>query len=211
MLTSTKWLRRESRYARNAYDGGPELVVDVFRSSPLLLVAPHAVNHHDERGQAKVADLLTGGLAETLAEHLGASVLVASHRVPPWSTWEQRTDRFTQALHDHLAFSRMRLVVDLHGMLDSHGIDLCIGLGDRPGELERAVADELLAAFADHAVSIDRPFSARGHWTVVARAQALGISAIQVEIARRLREPDRSPAIADNLLQRMAHALRGYS
>lgn len=211
MATAHELLHREQRFAVNDYDGEEPGVVVIDRRSPLLVVAPHAVNHHDRFGAPKLADIMTGGLACTLADALGASVIAASRRVPHWTDWNSRTDPFGRALESIVQPDKVTLVIDVHGMLDHHGVDVCVGLGPHPGRSERLFGDQLMSAMGDLRVTRDRPFSARGPRTVTARAQSKGIPAVQIEIARRFRDPVLQPEAAAHVLAGLVEMLRRYS
>ena len=67
--------KRNAKYSANNNDGSePDdsiRWVDRTKTSPLVLVAPHATNHH-RRGRPKVADLYTGGITEMVADKLHA-------------------------------------------------------------------------------------------------------------------------------------------
>lgn len=205
------WLAREARYAAANYDGDGEPITLVERASSVLITAPHAVNHHRPDGTAKVADLATGSLAEIVAEATGHSVLTASRRVEPWAAWNERDDPFGRALATQLTRSDLGLVVDLHGMSDEHGVDLCIGLGPQPGDAESIIAEALQREFAELTVVRNAPFPARATSTITAHVQGRGLSAVQLEIARRWRRPEADAPRARRLLEGLEACLRHYS
>lgn len=205
---ASAWTVREAAYAANRYAGrldGPA-VTTRCGTRPLLLSAPHAVNHPRD-GKSKMADRRTGGLAEVLADELGAYLLVLAGPLEHADEWAERTDDFRRAL-DTAADAGL-LVVDIHGMSDSHGLDVCLGLGERASALSRDAADTLRSALerAGFTVAVGKPFPATAPHTVVSRVQAVGGHAVQVEIAARLRRPDADPGTAGRLVSVLRDAL----
>src|SRR5258708_38013862 len=151
------WIRRESCFQGRGYRGtGDDGSIDYAeRSSDLLISAPHAVNHFCD-GAPKVADRRTGGLSKLLGDRLGVASLAPVGAVDDWRTWPERADPFRRALDRSVR--RGALVVDLHGMKDSHGVDVCLGFGPRPSGRVRLLAEALTAALAPLHVARDVPF-----------------------------------------------------
>lgn len=179
------WAELEATFAACGYRGAdPGAVRARTGSRPLLLTAPHAVTH-TRRGAAKLADMGTGGLAEVLAlQHDTHSLTMAGP-----DTADGNYDphgAFKTALLQRLP--AVHTVLDLHGMQDCHGPDVCIGRGP-----QRLIADDVIDLALEHlrghgfTVSLDAPFNARHEHTVTATAQHAGVPAIQLEIRRGLR------------------------
>lgn len=194
--SAERWLQLERRFAARHYDGAPESDATRHRvgTMPVLITAPHAVNHH-RQGEPKVADRRTGGLAELLHEQTGATSLAAASRVPDWSRWVDRNDDFTRLLRKEI--ERNGLILDLHGMGDHHGIDVCIGTGGQRGTAIDAAVAAMASAFAAFEVAVDEPFSALSPHTVTqfARRPAVG-AVVQIELSARLRDPEAQPETA---------------
>jgi len=160
--------------------------------SEVLLTAPHAVRTLSPSGSSKLADAATGPLARALSAASGASCLVA-HSPWPGNANADPLERcaFKQRMVELLS-KRPSTVLDLHGMLDSHGCDVCIGTHkDGPSALADQ-ATELLAA-QGFVVRRNDPFGARSPSTVTATALGAGAAAIQLEIAARWRNPVQRP------------------
>ena len=197
----------ERRYQANMYDGSGEPgsvhFVDRTATSPLVIVAPHAVRHH-RAGNLKAPELFTGGIAEVLAERLGASVLAVDGLVPDWGDdWAGRDDEFTRILH---GLPPGAVIVDLHGMRDtSSEAPFVLGTGRSTDESTAALRASLREAFGTD-ITDERRFGARAGYTVVYHMQRRGHPAIQIEIAYGARDPEsgRLPATVDRLYAALA-------
>ena len=201
------WDQAERPFAANAYDGRGTSEVDYQPSrSKLLVTAPHAVNHH-RHARPKLADRWTGGLATLTGQALGAAVLIASSRVPDWTAWAERTDDFARALRSEVAAGAV--VIDVHGMSDTHGVDICIGTGTAPTALSTDLAALIEAKLEAYQVGINEPFAARAPYTVVDYVSGLGgRGALQIEVAARLRNPSEHPSEAETFASLFLEALR---
>lgn len=204
-----QWLTLDAPYALNYYYGlkEPNRIRFIERNSALLFTAPHAVHHyHSAALPDKKSDARTGGLCELLAEQLGVSTLAAASFFDGWDSWVERDDVFKRIL-TKVAIKKP-FVIDLHGMGDSHGVDVCIGLGPNPNERAQRVALQLKAALSSLNVAINSPFAARSPRTVTSYVQSLGGDAMQIEIAARLRDPHNSPVAAGTFAHAMIEALK---
>jgi hypothetical protein len=205
------WVEADLPYQANENDGTGERdgIKVVEGEGPIVLTAPHAVAHIRE-GRRKEQDSLTGGLAEVLARATGNACITA---IGPQSGDANRDlrhpfkDEFlARQLHEH------RLVLDLHGMRDQHGLDLCVGRGMDPDDLTRDVADLAsdLAETARITAAVDHiSFGAKGRGTVTTFVQKHGRSCIQIEIAARLRDPDGDRRSATAFLDWLLKVLDG--
>lgn len=177
-------------YSANHNDGAgePDAVhwVDRTDSSRLVVVAPHAVNHHRD-GEPKPADLYTGGIAEVLAGRIGASVLTTTGVVSDWGeTWKGRDDEFTRILH---SLPDDAVIVDLHGMDDgSATANVSIGTGTEKSGLSMDIAERIDATF-DGDTEINETFTAKSSFTVTRHMQERGHDALQVELSSSFRDP----------------------
>ncbi|MGE0371651.1 MAG: hypothetical protein AB7Q01_07160 [Gammaproteobacteria bacterium] len=91
-----------------------------------------------------------------------------------------------------------RIILDLHGMhntLTPEGsrLHVALGLGRAPhADVSRRAADLLVKEFADVGLNArldGHPYSAQGRCTNVSRASEIPLAGIQLEIARRVRDP----------------------
>ncbi|WP_167140536.1 hypothetical protein [Diaminobutyricimonas sp. TR449] len=102
----------------------------------------------------------------------------------------------------------MSLIIDLHGMSDSHGIDLCVGLGRHPGGLAIEASQVIQNAFAGYRVTENYPFSAQADYTLTSFVQREHMTeCIQVEIGAAYRDPSSAPAAASGLIERFVASL----
>jgi phage replication-related protein YjqB (UPF0714/DUF867 family) len=184
----TIWAQVEARLSTGRYHGqdSPGTVGWFPGHRPILLTAPHAVAH-DRDGARKAADVGTGGLAVTAAQLTGASALIATGYQHADGNHVGHGPFKTAAA---VAFQRAGTVLDLHGMGDHHGVDICLGTGATPpGRNELLEAAHQVFTSAGFTVTIDTPFAAPGEHTVTSTAQRAGLAGLQVEISGWLRRP----------------------
>lgn len=160
--------------------------------------------NHPREGATKPADRRTGGLALLVAEQTGASALAALSPVPD-RDWDGRDDPFAGALRSAVAAGTV--VLDLHGMRDSHDWDVCLGTHHRTDPATTAVRDALIRAAQGLRTSVDDPFAALGARTVLAHVTALGGTGLQVELAARLRDPGAAPGAAGRAVRALTEAV----
>ena len=181
---------RNAKYSANDNDGsGPSdsiRWVDRTKTSPLVLVAPHATNHH-RKGRPKVADLYTGGITEMVADKLNASALTTTGKVSDWhDNWKTRDDKFTRVLK---GLPDNAIVVELHGMDDSSSEEpVSVGTGDRPSPMTDDIVRRLSETLHGQ-VDIDAGFNAQASYTVTDFMQKRGHSAMQIEMNHAIRDP----------------------
>ena len=182
--------KRNAKYSANDNDGsGPNdsiRWVDRTKTSPLVLVAPHATNHH-RNGHPKVADLYTGGITEMVADKLNASALTTTGKVSDWhDNWKTRDDKFTRVLK---GLPDNAIVVELHGMDDSSFEEpVSVGTGDRPSLMTDDIVRRLSETLHGQ-VDIDAGFNAQASYTVTDFMQKRGHSAMQIEMNHAIRDP----------------------
>lgn len=203
----TLWIEEEKVFAAERYSGsmtGPEAVSHP-RGSRVALSAPHAVNVL-RNGALKFADLHTGGLCAALAKRCDVSSVVRSRTTEEPTGWAERDDQFAEGLLGLL--DEAEVVLDLHGMSDDHGVDICLGRGTAPSPEH----DELIDLFHDHfrglRISVDEPFSGRPAHTVMSLLASRGQLGLQVEIARHWRDPADLPESAAVLIEGLAAVIR---
>ncbi|MFC7330015.1 hypothetical protein [Marinactinospora rubrisoli] len=206
-----RWAALEAPFADTSYEGvseqGAHTALRRVRGRvPVLLSAPHAVNHPRE-GRTKLADLGTGGLALLVAELTGARALAALSPVPD-RDWADRRDPFAAALRAELADGAV--VLDLHGMRDVHGMDVCLGTALRRDPATARLRDAALRALRGFTVTVDDPFPGAAPHTVLTEVAASGRAGLQVEIAGRLRDPVGAPRRAARIVRALAEIVRSY-
>jgi hypothetical protein len=181
------WLQLNQPYAANNNYGSAEAgsIDYVVGKKAILLTAPHAV-YHERDGHEKKNDIRTGGLCRLLHQQADVSALIAAGYVPKWQSWQTRNDDFKALLLNAVVDGRF--IIDMHGMTDNHGVDVCIGLGESPSRLALDVANCIQKKLHVYKVMINVPFSAKNPLTVTAYVQSIKGDDLQLEIAAHLRE-----------------------
>lgn len=190
IATTAEVAARNLSYSFNKNRGfaPPDAVrwIDRTNTSNIVIVAPHAVVHH-RNGHLKAADTFTGGIAETLADRIGASLLTTTGEVSDWNeNWQTRDDEFTRILH---SLPKDSIIVDLHGMENSSSkADISVGKSKKDSGATKAIAKRIRDQFHGDTI-IDGKFDATGHYTVIRHMQERGHDGVQVEISERFRNP----------------------
>ena len=132
---------------------------------------------------------MTGALAIALANALDASVILPVAAQPDDPNFDMYDDApFKQVLANILG--KYRLVLDIHGMADHWGPDICIGVGDdlRVPSLQLLLRNlEYCSAQEGLVAAVNRPFASRHPGTVSSFARRNGCAAAQLELAARCR------------------------
>jgi hypothetical protein len=170
--------------------------VIMVRGDSVVVTAPHAVPHlraSDPR-HVKGADLGTGEIATAAAHRHGYAAAVAAR---PW-LGNANSDplgrcEFKRHVLGLLHTGEASAVVDLHGMSDRHGVDICVGSGGGGG-LAFVVSEVLASSFS---VSVDVPFAAAGEGTVTRTVRAAGFPAVQLELSAAVRAGRREDLIRE--------------
>lgn len=201
-------LRLEKRFAANQYGGRRHASSPLIVRGhvPVLLSAPHAVNHPRE-GKTKIADTFTGPLVAQLAELSGASALIYSRTSGEDPNYDE-DGPYKRALSDLAQSTRARFVLDIHGMARTSPMQLAIGtdhgrtLGAHLALRTKIV--ELLTHQGFTRVWVDEP----GHFTASRRTtitsftwRALRLPALQLEIHKQYRDPGAFPAHYSTLIR----------
>lgn len=211
----TQLIEDEKLFSQNDYFGacnGESEVLFINRQSPLLITAPHAIKH-SRNGAVKSADESTGSLALLLAKKLDASILVGHYYNPDLEHITQLSKDFVSALHDGVAKSS--ILIDIHGMKDSHDSGLCLGTGTQNVETKPLsyFIDTCVLDMAAWNPSLNHPFNAQAPYTLVNYAEtSLGLPALQLEIPRRFRVPG-TASIGEHLnyLSSLSHSIQKAS
>jgi hypothetical protein len=212
--TLVRWAQLEEPYGESLYDGASHRSSVRITGNPkgcFVFTAPHAVNHLRE-SKIKYAERGTGGLAELLAISSDNLALTVDGPLNYDPNWDQSPEvPFKRSLLSLL--TNGKAVIDLHGMKDDYGVDICLGLGRAPSALTKEVAESLEAALsnAGFRVDVNWPFDGCRIGTVTSFVQESGFSGFQVEIAARLRYPHISSRDSNLLINSFISAVRyGY-
>ncbi len=125
----------EQIFAREGYESDSLAPFVITQGSiPVLLSAPHAVNHF-RNGEIKYADIYTGGIATFLQEETACHLICAANS----KTYDPNFDQFgqnpyQQALLPYIKEHAIRLVLDLHGASYSREYAVEIGTGLRKAD-----------------------------------------------------------------------------
>lgn len=206
-----EWLALEEVFSINNYNPiGDDEVIYLDGDSDnhrVLFCAPHALNHY-RNNQLKVADVFTGSLCQLLAKQTNQPGLVA---IAP--TKESDNLGFG---HDYINHIKNKvdtgvLIVDIHGMSDLHGYDICIGTGPNPSDRVNELAENLANDLSEYKISINYPFSALAKHTITNFVQAdLKGDSIQIEIASRLRQPHHNGQDSKIFLEKITNVINDY-
>jgi hypothetical protein len=193
----TALVEREKNFSVNDYFGekssDDEEVIAVKGSSGLLFTAPHATKH-SRHGEVKSSDEYTGALTLLLAEKMDASALIGNYYNPDLEHVTQLSSSFISELE--LLSRDSHLIIDVHGMKDSHASGLCIGTGSQDVSVPPVseFLDSCILTMAEWGPSHNFPFNAESPYTLTHYAESfLSSAAIQLEIPRRFRVPGLVP------------------
>jgi hypothetical protein len=204
----------EEAYSANQYSGlsTAEAVLAVHGSIPLLLTAPHAVNHL-RNGSIKIADTFTGALVHQLCELTGAFGLILQRTTQEDPNFDAH-GLFKDALSSIVAERRIQYLLDLHGMARSQQWDIAIGtaggvtLGKRQDILDTLIDSFHAEGLNELLVNDPAKFSARNPNTIAHFTwRTMAIPAMQIEIQRDYRDPAQYPAKYDRIVKALATAI----
>jgi hypothetical protein len=192
-----KWAELEGKVLAATQDASRLGKFDRKNGDGILWSAPHSADQM-RMGRLRPREPYTASLARLLGDGVDGSLAVwgPAEGDPNWDDCHP----FKDTLAD-LA-SGYDLVVDLHGMSDDHGVDLCAALGQRPTQEAVVLARRASVAASAHGLklSVNHPFNARRPSTITCFLETRGTAAFQLYIARRLRRPAEDAAGALQLL-----------
>ena len=120
--TTDKLLQRikkhEKLFSRHHYNGGgsADFVIKKGRI-PIMVSAPHAVNHL-RAGANKAADMFTGALALYLHEQFGCHIIYQARYGscdPNYDANDHGENKYQTALRQHVEQNGIKFLIDLHG------------------------------------------------------------------------------------------------
>jgi len=206
------WLDLECNFSNNHYNSINQINnIEIGQandsSRKILFCAPHAFNHF-RYNKIKVADIFTGSLCQVLAKATGQSGIVSTC---PDNNPDYMGFGYKYLHQIERAVSNKLLIVDLHGMSNKYGLDVCIGVGANPSIRVNQLVKCLMNDLVDYRVSINEPFAALAEYTITnfVQTKLLG-DAVQIEIASKLRDPTNNPIECGVFLRTIAKSFSRY-
>lgn len=206
-----EWLALEDIFAANNYNPNNDdevIYIEGSSSRPIVMFcAPHALNHY-RNNKLKIADIFTGSLCQILAKQSNQPGLIST--LP---TKNSKHLGFGKDYLDHVKDKTKKgaMIVDIHGMSDSHGFDICIGTGPNPSTRIKDLAINLANTLPEYKVSINHPFDGSPDYTMTNFVQNnLKGDSIQIEISSRLRRPDRNSNDSSIFLHKINNLIKEH-
>ncbi len=118
----------ERKFSRHKYNGSKKAgFVIVPGRIPLMISAPHAINHFRE-GQLKCADRFTGSIAILLHQLTGCHIIYSSGYFNGDPNYDNlNSNPYQQALIEYLKEHNIPVLIDLHGASESRPYAVEIG------------------------------------------------------------------------------------
>lgn len=193
-------LRIEQLFAANNYQGlksNPPVSI-LTGDIPILIAAPHAVEH-PRHGGLKKADVFSGTIAAQVAKQTGCFAVILSKTInedpnhDPNGLFKSALARIAQANH-------MQAIINLHGMTNSHHWDVVLGsnfgksLGNKPQILNQTINAFQQAGISKCLVDSKELFAASNDYNISVYAwEQLKVPSFQIEVNRDFRDPKLSP------------------
>lgn len=205
----------ETHFKPNGYRGLPaDLSYTVLPGSvPILVSAPHAVKHFRlTNTEPKDEDEYTGAIARLLQKQTGCWAMHASRADIDPNFYDDCP--YKDGLRELVEKEQIGLVIDIHAAAIWRTFNIDIGTCRGEALLGRTdYLEALIAALRGggiQSVFVDSVFTGGGQPTVTRFAsQTLGIPAVQLEINKRLRDPEQNPAYFGVLLNSLAMFING--
>lgn len=165
--------------------------------SRTLLTAPHTKASFRD-GQYKPRDRNVGIIAMEAGRASNSSVLIPTTPGDNDGNWAPES-KF-RALLEHLIADRV--LIDVHGMADKHNFDIVIGTAGHTSPIWLVEMAAQLLTDAGFIVDVrgEGPLSATGR-TITALANTRFRGGIQIEIARKLRNPQTNPDVFSSIIE----------
>lgn len=164
-----------------------EDVYAVLKDVKFVFTAPHAMMTKRKDGKF-FSDMHTGPVTEVLADVCNSGLIICRQNNNTPREWEKHeVDGFYANLQTAVMLEKF--IVDIHGMKNDHGVDVCIGLGSNPSDRSAMFASALVDNLKEFfTVSVNEPFNAKSLHSVVSYVQNFKGDAIQVELSLNVRE-----------------------
>lgn len=203
MEMATQIEKLDQKFSRNEYNGtGSRHFVIRKGRIPVMISAPHAVNHFRE-GKIKYADMLTGGIAEYLQEQTGCHLICATRYEEADGNFDPAdTCDYKKELAEYVKKNQIRVLIDLHGIKAGGEIAVELGTGGEGdpslltyGFIAELVAITLKTGLRDYLTKDGKEVVKNVHFAAknpntVSRfiSEQAGIPGFQLEINREYRD-----------------------
>jgi len=202
------WREANRPFEENDFCGpgvGPTFIIERPQSR-VFLSAVHAVKHYRAPGHLKDGDANTGGLVLGVTKFSGVGSAVVLRTTMDRDANSSDEHPIKDALGPLLGPGK--ILMDVHGMGNQHGIDVVIGVG-RLGRPDSPLVETVRGVFEAHDLRVGDGaalgLNAERPVTMTSWAQTLGAEAVQVELARSVRsfraDPNRRRAVGGALLE----------
>lgn len=188
----------ETAFSANGYRGAVSSRTFQALSGrrPILVSAPHGVVH-PRCGKWKQAEPYTGSLAVLLHRLTDCHTIFASRTGREDPNYDANC-QYKKALARIIREHRIKFVLDLHGAMDNYGFDVDIGTMRRVSLLDRPdIVEAVIRQFRRRDITgvlVDGYFAALSGETITRFVSlSVGVPALQIEIARRWRDPVSRP------------------
>lgn len=181
-------------------------------SVPILVSAPHAVKHiRKGNTEPKEEDEYTGTVARLLHASMGCWAMHATAVDLDPNFYDDCA--YKDALRELLKKEPIRLVLDLHGAVEWRAFNIDLGTCRGDSLLDQGeYLEDLILSLQDEGIQsvfVDSVFTAEAQSTVTRFvSEQLGIPAVQLEINRRLRDPEQNPAYFSVLIKGLQSFIR---
>lgn len=116
--TRQRLQKAEAKFAHGKYSGSGRSNFVIRKGViPIMISAPHAVNHYRD-GQVKNADILTGALTIWLHNEFGCHIIYKarfSHDDPNYDSNDNEENAYQTALCKYIKSNDIKLLIDIHG------------------------------------------------------------------------------------------------
>ncbi len=169
----------EHKYSYEILDG----------NGSVMFSAPHAVLQ-TRNGASKAAERYTGILCKLLNESYKFPVIYKTRHLDDDANYDPVSD-YRTSLCRYVKRQQIRYIIDLHQLIDTRDMDVCIGTGNGRNLLGSQelveIAKSCFAAHGIRRITIDEPFAADNPNTVCATvASCCEVPAVQIELNSRL-------------------------
>lgn len=133
----------ETLFSDNQYDGsGKEAFVIEEGTIPVMISAPHAINHF-RKNQVKWADRYTGGIARYLHQATGCHLIYSCMFTKSDPNYDlPGANRYQDALVDYLSKHKVYVLIDLHGVTKEREYAAEMGTALRHSSVQGVVREE---------------------------------------------------------------------